>query len=147
MKRHIVAVAIIAITGFLAACGGDNSPAATVAPTTTTTTTTTTAAVCAARDALTSSIADLKNVDIVKNGVSALQTALSAVTDNLKAVASSASQELQPEVKALQDSLAQLATAITDVGSSGVSGVTQAAQAAVSSAGTLTKDLNNLNCG
>ena len=119
MKRHIVAVAIIAITGVLAACGGDNSPAATVAPTTTTTTTTTattTAAVCAARDALTSSIADLKNVDIVKNGVSALQTALSAVTDNLKAVASSASQELQPEVKALQDSLAQLATAIKDVG-------------------------------
>ena len=83
----------------------------------------------------------------MKNGVSAIQTALSAVTDNLKAVASSASQELQPEVKALQDSLAQLATAITDVGSSGVSGVTQAAQAVVSSAGTLTTDLNNLNCG
>ena len=138
---------MVGLSLVLIACSGDNSSSAPVVTATTTTTTTTTVApVCAARDALTASIADLKNVDIVKNGVSGLQTALTAVTGNLKDVASAASTELQPEVKALQDALGQLGTAITDVGTSGISAVTQAAQAVVSAASTLTKDLGNLTC-
>ena len=142
MTRRIVALAMVGISLVLVGCGGDNSSSPSVA----TVTTTTIAPICSERDALTASIADLKNVDIVKNGVSSLQTALTAVTDNLKGVASAASQELQPEIQALQDSLAQLGTAIKDVGSGGVSGVTQAAQAVVSAAGALTKDLGNVTC-
>src|SRR4051794_28063902 len=111
----------------LAACGSDNSSsssvsaatttaittaAATTAAATTSTTaissaaaaTTSTAAgqsnaqLCQARDSLKTSIQDLGNVDVVKNGTAGVKDALTKVQNNLTTVKASATDQLQPQV-------------------------------------------------
>jgi hypothetical protein len=142
----------IGLVVILAACGSDNSSSA-VATTTVTTTVSGTggsgnnAALCAARDNLKSSITDLTNVNVVQSGTAGLQTALTKVKDNLQAVKSAASAEMQPQVKAFEDALGQLGTAITNVGSGGAGAVVTAASNAVSAGTTLVTSLNNLKCG
>jgi ABC-type phosphate transport system substrate-binding protein len=147
-RALLVAVAL----ALLGACGGDNSSSAPPGTTTTvpapgsSTAVTASAALCSARDALKSSIQSLTSVDVVKNGTSSLQSALEKVKTDLQAVKAAASAELQPQVKALEDSLQQLGTALTNTGASGVAGVVSAATAVAQSGSALMASLQSLKC-
>jgi hypothetical protein len=146
-----------ALVAVLTACGSDNSSssvvttATTVATTATTTSSGTTtasgnAALCSARDSLKTSIQDLASVDVVKSGTSGLQTALTKVKDNLQAVKSAASADLQPQVTATQTAVDQLSTALSNASSVGVAGVATAARDVASAGSTLITSLNNVKC-
>jgi hypothetical protein len=155
-RPAFAAVAAMAI--LIAGCGSSSSSStsqpggSTVAPTSSpsssgsTSPVTSSAELCAARDNLKSSIEDLKNVDVVKNGTSSLQPALRKVKDNLQTVKSLASQELQPKVQAFETALNQLESALKDVGSAGVSGVATAATDAARSGDELLTSLDALRC-
>ena len=100
--------------------------------------------VCADRDALRSSIAALTSVDLVAEGTNGAKAAINAVKDDLAALRTSAGSELQPEVKAVQDGLDELETAV-DAGSAA-----QAATALTKLAGaatTLFDSLESRPCG
>ena len=92
-----VATLVVALAFTAAACGGDDDDES--APT-----------LCDDVEALQSSVTDLKNVDVVANGVSALETAVSDVTTNVETVVESASDEFSDEVDALQESMQALGT-------------------------------------
>ncbi len=106
------------------ACSDDDSPP----PTTTTTTTTppattnpgpvgsASAAQCDARDELRDSISALTNVDVVRNGTSAITDALGRIRDALGAVRDTAGADVQPQVDAFQQALDALQTAARRVG-------------------------------
>jgi hypothetical protein len=104
------------------------------------------AALCSARDQLKTSIQGLTSVDLVKNGTSGLQQAVDDVKTNLATVKSSASSELKPQVTALETSLQQLQTALSDTGSAGVAGVVSAAKGVAQSGSALVTSLDNLKC-
>jgi hypothetical protein len=162
-RRTPVAIlgALFALSLVAAACGSDNSSSSsttTAAPTTTSTSSSTStsststsagsgnAQLCADRDALTASIQDLTSVDIVKNGTAGLTTALTKVKDNLAAVKASASAQLQPQVKAFEDALTALGTAVTNLSSGGVASVVTAATTAGQAGSTLITSLSSLKC-
>jgi hypothetical protein len=145
-RATVAATALITAAG---ACGGDNSSSVVTTPVTTSATSTTAsggAALCAARDSLKSSIDELRSVDVIKNGTSALQAALTKVKDNLQAVKAAAGADLQPQVTALQNAVTELGTAIANVGSVGVAGVGTAARDVATTGSTLLTSLNNLRC-
>jgi hypothetical protein len=162
-RRTPVAIlgALFALSLVAAACGSDNSSSSstsTAAATTSTSTSASTSAststsagsgnaqLCADRDALTTSIQDLTSVDIVKNGTAGLTAALTKVKDNLAAVKASASAELQPQVKAFEDAITALGTAVTNVGSAGVASLVPAATTAAQAGSTLVTSLSALKC-
>ena len=62
---------------------------------------------------LKTSVSDLGNVDVAKNGLSSLQTALTTVTSDAKMFAADAGSAFAPQTTALQNSLSRLGTAIT----------------------------------
>ena len=62
---------------------------------------------------LKTSVSDLGNVDVAKNGLSSLQTALTSVTSDAKTFAADAGSAFAPQTTALQNSLSSLGTAIT----------------------------------
>jgi hypothetical protein len=160
--RGAAAAVLLGLLVSLAACGSSSSSSSTseASPATAATTATpaTTAAasgstpdtaspeVCAAREELRSSITDLKDVDIVANGTSSLQAAITKVKDNLTTLKSTAGDELQPEVTALQDALTDLQSALDDVSSGGVAAVVTAARNVASTGATLLTDLESLRC-
>jgi len=72
-----------------------------------------TPAYCTDAANLKTSVSDLGNVDVAKNGLSSLQTALTSVTSNAKTFAADAGSAFAPQTTALQNSLSGLGTAIT----------------------------------
>ena len=130
----------------VASCGGDDddddsSSAAT---------TTTTASVCADREALQTSVDSLKNVDLVAEGTNGANAAIDDVQEDLTALQTSASAELQPEVQAVQDDVDALKTAAENLDSGGAAGAADAAAAVAdvaSSASTLLDSLADGACG
>jgi len=70
-------------------------------------------AYCTAGTNLKNSVHNLGNVDVAKNGLGALQTALSKVKANAKTFASDAKSAFPSKTTALQNSLSGLDTAIT----------------------------------
>ena len=141
----------------LAACGSSSSSSSTseASPSTAATTAATSgdstpgtasAEVCAARDELQASITGLKDVNIVANGTTSLQAAITKVKDNLTTLKSTAGDELRPEVTALQDALTDLQSALDDVSSGGVAAVVTAAGKVASTGGSLLTDLESLKC-
>ena len=72
-----------------------------------------TPAYCTAAANLKTSVSDLGNVDVAKNGLGALQTALSSVTSDAQTFATDAGSAFAPQTTALQSSLAGLQSAIT----------------------------------
>ncbi len=144
----------------LAACGGDNSSSSvatsvTTATTTSATTATTTAAasssvpvtasqaLCTARADLRTSVQDLQNIDLVKNGTSGVKDALTKVKDNLAAVRSAAGNDLQPQITAFDDALKTLQTAVDG---SNVAGIATGVKDVVQTGTTLLTDLGKLSC-
>jgi len=89
----------------------------------------------------------LASVDLVKNGTSGLQDALTKIKNDLQAVKSSAGSDLQPQVNALQTAVDQLSTALSNASSVGVAGVATAAKNVATAGSTLLTSLDQLKCG
>ena len=71
-----------------------------------------TPAYCTDAANLKTSVSDLGNVDVAKNGLGSLQTALNSVTSNAKMFAADAGSAFAPQTTALQNSLSGLQSAI-----------------------------------
>ena len=145
--------AVVGFVGLLGACGSSTSNSSPPTSGSSTTASSTTASIasnaqlCSARADLQSSIEDLTNVDVVKNGTSALDAALTKVRDNLRAVKSAAHGQLSPQVDALQNAIDQLGKAISNLSSGGgISAVVTAAQHVGQAGSNLTDALSNLKC-
>jgi hypothetical protein len=95
--------------------------------------------VCAGVDTLKASVTDLKNVDVVANGTTELQDAVSKVKDNAETLRADSVSALQPAVDRLQSSLTALRTSIENIVSDGVAPARTAADNARQSA----RDLEN----
>ena len=155
MHRPWIRVAVFAASLAVAgvACGDDDDSGAATTTSTTTTTTTTlpgpvssaSQASCAARDELQSAISDLSNVDVVRNGTSAISDALTRIQDALGEVRSTASADVQPQVEAFQQSLDQLQTALGG-GTSQITEIVRAVREVGTTGGTLLTSLRNLRC-
>ncbi len=138
-------VACVALTAVVASCGGDDDDDSSSAATTTTT-----ASVCADREALQTSVDSLQNVDLVAEGTNGVNAAIDDVQEDLTALQTSASAELQPEVEAVQDDVDELKTAAENLDSGGAAGAADAAAAVAdvaSSASTLLDSLADGACG
>jgi hypothetical protein len=145
--------AVLGFVGLLGACGSSSPSSSPPTNATSTTASSTTASIvsnaqlCSARAALESSIQDLTNVDVVKNGTSALDAALTKVRDNLQAVKSAAHGQLSPQVDALQNAIDQLGKSISNLTSGGtISEVATAARNVGQAGSNLTDALSNLKC-
>ena len=101
---------------------------------------------CADYDAFKSSIEDLKNVDIVKSGTSGLQAAVDKVKTSLQSLRTSAADEAKDQIQAVEDSLKDLETAISNVSSGGEAAVVTAAATVVSSGSALVQSLQDIDC-
>ena len=120
MRPAAIRIALVAalVTVGGVACGDDDDTASTTTTTTTTTTTlpgplsSASDASCAARDELQAAIADLADVDVVRNGTSSVTEALTRITDALADVRSTAGDDVQPQIEAFQQSLDELQTAL-----------------------------------
>jgi hypothetical protein len=69
-------------------------------------------AYCTAAANLKTSVSNLGNVDVAKNGLGSLQTALNSVTSDAHTFAADAKSAFAPQTTALQNSLSGLETAI-----------------------------------
>jgi biopolymer transport protein ExbB/TolQ len=83
---------------------------------------------CSDLNQLQSAVQQLKQVDIVKNGTSSLQTALNNVKQSAAKLGDAAKDEFKPQVDALQTGLSSLATALKNAPANGLAPVQQAAQ-------------------
>jgi hypothetical protein len=146
----------VLVCALLVACGDDSSSSSSSAATTGasaqvtatggTASPTGSEQLCADYDAFKSSIEDLKNVDIVKSGTSGLQAAVDKVKTNLQALRTSAAGEAKDQIQAVEDSLEELETAISNVGSGGEAAVVTAAAKVVSSGSALVQSLQDIDC-
>ena len=93
----LVAAAVLAlvVSGLVAGCSSSSTPA-----------------YCTDAANLKTSVSDLGNVDVAKNGLGSLQTALTSVTSNAKMFAADAGSAFAPQTTALQNSLSGLQSAI-----------------------------------
>jgi hypothetical protein len=102
---------------------------------------------CADRDALSSSVAALGDVDLVAEGTNGVTAALDAVKDDLAALSGSVGADLQPQVQAIQDSVDALETAAADLGEGGAAATATAVSAVATTARTLLDSLEAGACG
>ena len=97
MRRWLFLPAVVLIlSGFAAGCSSSSSKPA----------------YCTSASQLKTSVQNLDNVDVAKNGLSSLQTALSSVKTNATTLASDAQSAFGPQVTALQTSISSLDTAV-----------------------------------
>ena len=102
---------------------------------------------CADREALSSSVAAIGDVDLVAEGTNGVTAAVDAVKDDLAALRGSVSAELRPQVQAVQDALDELETAAADLGSGGAAATATAVSNLATVAGTLLDSLQAGVCG
>lgn len=158
-------LACVAAGALLASCGSDDDAAsiATAPATGATSAVETTASaagstasesstavsgdVCADREALRSSVADLTDVDLVAEGTNGVEPAVEAVKEDLAALRSSAESELEPEVQAVEDAVDELETAVADLGSGGAAEAATAVSDLAEAASTLLDELDQGSCG
>ena len=154
--RGLASAVLLGLIVSLAACGSDSKSSSTTEAAATTATTTAatggsstpgtaSAAVCAARDDLQSSIADLKDVNL-SSGTAGVQAAVTKIKDNVATLKSAAGDELQPQVTALQDALTDLETALKNVSSGGMAAVITAGTKVATTGATLLTALQGLKC-
>jgi hypothetical protein len=150
----IAAIRVVLLAASLSvassACGDDDGAVATTTSTTTTTTlpgpvSSASDASCAARDELQAAISDLSNVDVVRNGTSAITAALTRIKSALGEVRSTAGTDVQPQVDAFQQSLDQLQTALAG-GTSQAAAIVRSIGEVTSTGATLLTSLRNLRC-
>jgi hypothetical protein len=88
----------------------------------------------------------LKNVNIVPNGVSSLQSALDKVKTDASKTADAARAEFKPQVDALESSLTSLDTALNNVQANGTAAVQRAAQDVESANADLQNAIKSKKC-
>jgi hypothetical protein len=166
-SRLASVLAVAAVLGLAGGCGSDEpsvsppasepattsagsaAPATSGGGTTTpagSTPVTASAELCAQRDAVKSSFDDLKDVNIVQDGASGIQDALTKVKDSLVGVEQAASDDLKPQVQAFKDALSNLETAVKDIGSGGAAAAVTALQEVGTTGDTLLTSLQSLDC-
>jgi gas vesicle protein len=101
---------------------------------------------CSDVDALKSSTQQLKDVNVVQQGTSALRSALDQVKSDATALADSAKDEFKPQVEALTSALSALGTAVKNIGSAGTEPVQQALSSVQSAATNLQNDVTSKKC-
>jgi hypothetical protein len=145
------AVAILVLAG--AACGDDDDDASSTTTTTALAATTTpgpvgsaSAELCEAREDLRTSISGLSDVDVVRNGTSAITDALSQIKDDLGAVRSAAGSDVQPQVDAFQEAVDALQAALSGSDTPPVRDIVAAVQDVGTTGATLLTSLGNLDC-
>lgn len=155
VRRTIIPLIVLSVgLGIGGGACGDDDSSSTTSPAATTLTTSTnpgpvgsaSGELCDAREALRASINDLTNVDVVRNGTSAIGDALGTVTEDLRAVRSAAGSDLQAQADAFQQSLDTLQTTIDATGTTQVTGVVTAIRNVGETGATLLTSLGNLNC-
>jgi hypothetical protein len=148
IARAIRFMSIALVCTVVLACGNDtsSSPQATMTASPDGTSTAQNAELCAQRDALESSLQELRNVDVVASGTSGIEQALTKVRSNLQALRETARGEYRDQTQALDDALQELDAAVKNVNSGGVSAVVTAAGKVVASGGVLLQSLQNLDC-
>jgi hypothetical protein len=134
-------VAGVAITVLMAACGGDDDDDSSSS------TTASSDPVCADAEALRSSVAELRDVDLVAEGTNGASAAISAVKDDLAAVKESAGEELQPQVQDVEGSIDELETAVDNLDAAGAAAALEAVANVASSVSTLVGSLEDGACG
>lgn len=97
--------------------------------------------VCQARDGLTASMAALTDPALLTGGADGIKSALGQVQTSLTALAAAGKADYAPQIDALQSSLAEVQTALGDVGSGNVSTNLVAVGTAIGSAGSAASDL------
>ena len=133
-----LAVAAVAVAGLLVGCGSSStSGSGTPAPTASGT-----PAVCTQANALASSVQQLADIDVIKQGTSALNTAVQNVQTQVQALSQSASEQFKPQVDALQSAINNLQTVLHNLGSS--PNPAQAAGQIPSAVTQVTTDTQNL---
>jgi predicted PurR-regulated permease PerM len=95
VRRHsLAAVVVVVVAGVaLAACGGSSKPS-----------------YCSQVNNLKTSVTDLGKVNPIKNGTSALTSALQKVQSNAKSVVDSAKSDFPSQTSAINDSVSALET-------------------------------------
>jgi ABC-type glycerol-3-phosphate transport system substrate-binding protein len=131
----------------ISACGGDDSSSSSPASEATTMTASPDEQLCEDREALEDSIEALAGVDVVAEGTSGVEEAVTDVQASVRALSSSAAEDFQPEVDATRTALEELETALGDTGSAGVTGVVSAIEDVVSSGDALLQSLQDVDCG
>jgi hypothetical protein len=146
-------VAGLAVGVLMASCGDDDEPSSTPSSTTSVTTTTVAASdpapsgdVCADRDALRSSVEDLKATDVQAEGAAGLTAAITSLKGDLVALQGSVDAELEPQVQDVQGAVDELETAVADIDSDGASQALSAVADVASSAATLLDLLEAAQC-
>jgi len=135
-SRALVGLATVAM--LVAACGSSSKSSSG--------TTTTTLSVCQQAQALEKSITDLKNVNVVQNGTSALSAAVDTVKVQAAALATSGKSQLQPQVQDLQTSITALETSVKTVQTGGTGGVINAVAGVSTAASSLQTKVTSLKC-
>ena len=149
-RLHVAAAAAVLVLAG-AACGDDDDASSTTSTTAAATTApgpvgSASAELCPARDDLRASISGLADVDVVRNGTSAITDALGQIRDDLDAVRSTAGADVQPQVDAFQQAVDELQTALGGSGSSPARDIVAAVQDVGSTGATLLASLGNLDC-
>lgn len=116
----------LVLSGLIAGCSSDSKPA-----------------YCNDADQLKTSVQNLRDVDVVKNGLDSLKTALSNVQASAKTFAAAAKSEFAPQITALQNSLSGLDTAIKSVVGQPSAATVAAIGSAVSQVKNSASDLQN----
>src|SRR5262249_32857529 len=134
-----VALVVIGLLVIASACGKSSSSGSSSSGTTTTEASTTTsltsnAELCAARDQLKSSVDDLKNINVVKNGTAGIESAVTDVRNNLQAVKTAAHGQLSSQIKVFEANLTALETAVKSGGGGGTIATSAASVATSGSA-------------
>src|SRR6478752_1340102 len=93
-------------------------------------------ALCQARDQLETSVTALTNPTLLVGGADAIRAAVGQVQTDLTAVVAAGKQDYEPQVTAMQSSLAALQTAVGNLGTGSVAQNMQAVGTAIASTGT-----------
>ena len=116
MKRMIPVVVALLLAG--AACSDDGA-----------------SSVCEARDELENSVEELRDINVLDDGLDALRSDLDTVAGNLATFRAEAGDELEPQIDAVRDAIDQVRSTVDSSGSpaevatsirTGVSGLTTA---------------------
>ena len=112
------ALLVVSLSWAMVACGGDStsggeSSSSGAATTTTGATTAAASAECADLTALEDSLAALADVDVKRDGVEALTTAIAQVGTDLSTAKTSVSAALEPQVRAVASAFDTLRTAVS----------------------------------
>ena len=132
IKHALAVVAIAAIA--LAGCSDDDSGSSSASANKATTTTA--SAECAARDSLKTSVQGLADPSLLTGGKAGIQDAVDQVSSDLDDVVSSTKDANQADVDATKDAIADLKTAIGDVGDGSLTANLQAVGNALAKVGT-----------